>query len=407
MPYQFTHEDVAFLAGADGTAALEATAELALRPDTMVGDVQRLSQAYPGQQGALTATVLARRALAPRVAAAADWLLTEDAAQQATADAVARLRAQELARRCPGASVHDVTCSVGTELDSLLCQPDLGRVLGSDLDDVRLAMARHNVPGAALLRADALTATSRADVVIADPGRRAGARRTFRMSDTRPPLPDLLGVLRGRLAVVKCAPGVDYSLLRDEHGFTGQVQAISLDGGVREVCLWTLPGMAGRRATVVRSDGSGFEVDDTEPDDVGADAPGRWIVDPDGAVVRAGLVRHYAHRHGLWQLDPHLAYLTGDALPPGARGWPVLEEMRLSAKPLRKRLAQLDCGTLEITVRGVDIDPDQLRRQLKPAGTRSMTLVVARIGDRPTVYICDAGQRAEGTGPTGRPITGR
>lgn len=402
MAYQFTRDDVAFLAGPDGVAALESAASLSLRPDTMVGDVQRLSQAHPGRQGALAATVLARRALTPRVAAAAGWLLTEEAAQQATADAVAQMRAHELARRCPGANVHDVTCSVGTELDSLLRRPDLGRVIGSDVDDVRLAMARHNVPGAALTRADALTTTSRADVVIADPGRRAGARRTFRMSDTQPPLPELLGVFRGRPAMVKCAPGVDYSLLREEYGFAGQVQVISLDGGVREACLWTLPGMAGRRATVLRSDGTGFEIDDAEPDDVGSDVPGRWIVDPDGAVIRAGLVRHYAVRHGLWQLDPHLAYLTGDALPPGVRGWPVLEETRLSVKPLRKRLAQLDCGTLEITVRGVDIDPDRLRRQLKPAGARSMALVVARIGDRPTVYICDAAERGEVTSPTAR-----
>jgi hypothetical protein len=400
VAYLFTRDDVAFLAGPEGVAALEMAASLSLRPDTMVGDVQRLSQRHPGRQGALAATVLARRALTPRVAAAADWLLTEDAAQQATADAVARLRAQEVARRCPGASVHDVTCSVGTELDSLLRQPDLGRVLGSDLDDVRLAMARRNVPGAAYLRADALTVTSRADVVIADPGRRSGARRTFRMADTQPPLPDLLGAYRDRPAVVKCAPGVDYSLLRAEFGFDGQVQVISWDGGVREACLWTLPAMSGHRATVLRSDGTGFDIDDTGPDDIPSGPPGRWIIDPDGAVVRAGLVRHYGHRHGLWQLDPHLAYLTGDSLPPGARGWPVLEEMRLSVKPLRKRLAQLDCGTLEIAVRGVDVDPDQLRRQLKPLGGRSMALVVARIGDRPTVYVCEAGQRGGDANPT-------
>src|SRR5690606_20617773 len=100
---------------------------------------------------------------------------------------------------------------------------------------------------------------------------------------------------------------------------------------VREACLWSGPGIEpGRRATVLRTrpDGSvsTFEITDREDDDVPAGEPGEWIVDPDGAVVRAGLVRHYAHRFGLWQLDPQIAYLTGDSVPEGARGFRVIEQ---------------------------------------------------------------------------------
>ncbi len=54
-----------------------------------------------------------------------------------------------------------------------------------------------------------------------------------------------------------------------------------------------------------------FEITDHEDDDVPPARRGEWIVDPDGAIVRAGLVKHYAHRFGLWQLDPQIAYLTG------------------------------------------------------------------------------------------------
>jgi hypothetical protein len=131
---------------------------------------------------------------------------------------------------------------------------------------------------------------------------------------------------------------------------------------------------------------------DVEPDDCGVRPAGRWIVDPDGAVVRAGLVRHYAARHGLWQLDPDIAYLSGDRLPPGVRGFEVLEQLAFDERRLRQALAARDCGALEILVRGVHVDPDALRRRLRPRGGDSLSVIITRIGSGPagrvTSYVC-------------------
>ena len=73
--------------------------------------------------------------------------------------------------------------------------------------------------------------------------------------------------------------------------------------------------------------------------------------------MRAGLVRHYAARHGLWQLDPRIAYLTGDSVPEGVRGFRILEQIKYSEKLLKQTLSKRDCGVAEILVRGVDVDP--------------------------------------------------
>ena len=48
-----------------------------------------------------------------------------------------------------------------------------------------------------LLRADALTPTSTADVLLADPARRKGGNRTFRLGDFSPPLIDVLTTYAG------------------------------------------------------------------------------------------------------------------------------------------------------------------------------------------------------------------
>lgn len=68
-----------------------------------------------------------------------DWLFTDTALQQATVAAVALHRARRLA----DLTVHDATCSIGTEL-AALCR-SAATVIGSDIDPVRLAMARHNL----------------------------------------------------------------------------------------------------------------------------------------------------------------------------------------------------------------------------------------------------------------------
>lgn len=324
-----------------------------------------------------------RRKAAAKLPGTEGWFFTDDALQQSTPGAVAAHRAQRLR----GRNVHDVTCSIGAELNA--AARTAATVIGSDIDPVRLLMARHNVPAATVLRADALVPCTRDTVVLADPARRSGGRRTYDPAALEPPLPDLLDAYAGRELAVKCAPGLDF----DRLGWDGEIEVVSLDGGVREACLWS-PGLSGagvtRRASVLASNGSVWTVTDAEADEIPERPPGRWIVDPDGAVVRAGLVRHYAARHGLWQLDPRIAYLTGDSVPEGARGFRILDRVKYSEKSLRQELTRRDCGVVEILVRGVDVDPAALRPRLKLRGSRSLSVVITRIGRAGVAFICES-----------------
>jgi hypothetical protein len=383
--YQFDLSDVRFLRTEDGVRAVGLASRLALTASSRLADVSAV-RACAGSRGpAVLETALLRRKAASKLEGAADWLFTDEALQQATPTAVARHRAQRLR----GRDVHDVTCSVGAELAALA--PVAGRLLGSDLDPIRLAMAAHNVPGVALARADALIPVTRDAVVIADPGRREGGRRRHDPTQLQPPLPELLQIYQDRDLAVKCAPGLDFDAL----GWAGEVELVSLDGGVREACLWSTGLSSGvrRRATVLSSTKATWTITDSDRDDAGVREPGEWIVDPDGAVVRAGLVRHYAARHGLGQLDPRIAYLTGDRPPPGIRAFRVLEHGRYSEKVLRQALARREASSVEILVRGVDVDPAVLRPRLKlrsAGGGPAISVVLTRIGRTPTAFLCTA-----------------
>jgi hypothetical protein len=376
---------VAYLRSDAGEQALRVVDGYRLTEATRLADIASIRTQFADHAAVLVETVLLRRRAAAKFADPSDWLFTDDALQQATAQPVAEHRASRLA----GATVHDITCSVGSELAAL--RNSAAHVVGSDIDAVRLAMARHNVGDVVLLRADALRPVTRDTVVLADPGRRRSGRRRFDPRDYIPPLDGLLDVYRDRDLVVKYSPGVDFAEL-DRLGFSGEIEVVSLQGSVREACLWSR-GMAEagvrRRATLL--DGP-EQITDAQPDDCGVAPVGRWIVDPDGAVVRAGLVRHYAARHGLWQLDPDIAYLSGDRLPDRVRGFEVLDEIAFSEKRLRQALATRDAGAVEILVRGVDVDPDVLRRRLRLRGSQQFSVVITRIGSgtasRATAFVC-------------------
>lgn len=384
MGYTFSLDDVAYLRSEAGCTALAEVAALPLTQASHLHDIGVARRIAPDHFAALVETVLLRRKAQSKVDKAQTWLFTDDALQQATASRVAEHRA----RRFAGRDVHDVTCSVGADLVAL--NRVAARSVGSDLDAVRLAMARNNCgPEQLLVRADALRPVSRATAVTADPARRDSAgRRTWRPSDFVPPLDELAHAYSGVDLAVKCAPGIDFAVAP----WADEIELVSLDGQVREACLWTrglaTPGVA-RRATVLHGQEE-WTITDAEPDDCPVRDPGEWIIDPDGAVVRAGLVRHYAARHGLWQLDERIAYLTGDTPPPGIRAFRVVEHGHYTEKSLRSLLRVHGVGRLEILVRGLDVDPNTLRKRLKLSGDAEASVVLTRIGNRPTALLCRA-----------------
>ncbi len=389
MAYRFDLDDVRFLTGPAGADALAVAAVLPLGEATLLSDLTRLRAVAGERAGAVVETVrLRRRAAAKLGDDARRWLFTDEALQQATPLPVARHRAARLT----GIGVHDLTCSIGADLAALASVSRLA--VGSDLDPVRVAMARHNLLAAGreprLLVADALSRTTRGLLGYADPARRDGGRRITSAS-TVPSIADLDAGHAARPPVLRVPPGIDYEALARP----GEVELVSLDGVVREAVLWPAE-LAGptRRASVLAGGRETWQVTSDEPAEVAVASAGEYLVDPDPAVVRSHLVRQYAARHGLWQLDPHLAYLTGPAVPPGVRGFRILDQAPYRERTVAQWARRDGVGTLEIKQRGTPIVPDELRKRLRPALTGptrdAATLVVARIGRQAQAFWCRA-----------------
>ena len=149
------------------------------------------------------------------------------------------------------------------------------------------------------------------------------------------------------------------------------------------------------RATILheRPDG-GANIVRTVVGDHGTWAPpgekvGRYVFDPDPAVLAAGLSGALAAEHGLSVTGPRAAYLTGDRAiaDPALACFEVTDVLPLDLKRLRRLLHERGIGHLEIKKRGVAHEPGQLRRRLHLRGEGSAVLLLAPIGGTVTAIL--------------------
>ena len=110
------------------------------------------------------------------------------------------------------------------------------------------------------------------------------------------------------------------------------------------------------------------------------EAPGAFLFEPVKAVVRAHLFGVLAARHGLWQIDPRIAYLSGNqpVHSPLLKTYRVLRELPFDLKAIKDFLGKEEVGRLEVKKRGVGLVPEEFRAGLKLAGANEGTLIFTR-----------------------------
>jgi hypothetical protein len=358
---------------------------------SLLATVSALRRAYPAElvAAAVTQARLRDRARAKFGADADRMFFTPDGLEQATRASVAAHRA---ARFAGTARVLDLCCGVGGDLIAL-ARAGLA-VHGVDRDPLTVEVARANVAalglaGASVSVGDALTtSTAGWPAAFCDPARRASGRRVFDPRGYSPPY-SFLGELAGAVPCTgaKVAPGIPHELVPPGV----EAEWVSDAGEVKEAALWWGElATASRRATLLPG---GATLRDTgavaEAGPVGA-----YLYEPDGAVIRSGLVAEAAATIGARLLDPTIAYLTTDApaSTPYATRYAVREVLPFGLKRLRELLRARDVGTVTVKKRGSPIDPDLLRRELRLSGGGHATVVLTRVAGAPTVLLVELAQ---------------
>jgi hypothetical protein len=325
--------------------------------------------------------------------------------EQATDEWVAACKAGRFSR-C-GGTVCDLCCGIGGDLLALARQ---GPVLGVDRNCVAALLAKANCQGADRRDANVVVGdAAHAPAVMAawhlDPDRRPSGRRTTRVELHEPGLPTierLLGTC-GQGAV-KLAPAAQWP---EAWSATAELEWISRGGECKQLVAW-FGGLAGapgrRRATLVLGDeippGVRTLAGDPHQRPPVAERIGRYLAEPDSAVLAAGLIGTLAAEHGLGTIAAGAAYLTGDEahVDPALDWFEICEALPFDVKRLKALLRQRGIGRLEIKQRGVGTDPDKLRQRLDVPGDEAATLILARLGRRVAAFLARRVEAVKGGG---------
>jgi hypothetical protein len=387
-------ESIGALLTPEGWALLESM------PDYDEDDALALGERLrrEGHPAALVAAVLTQSRLRARARAkfgpfAAGMLFTPEGLEQATRLTVAARHAQRFGS-AGVQRVADLGCGIGS--DSMALASFDREVVAVERDEATAAVATMNLRHwpEAVVRCEDATRTDLTGVggAFLDPSRRNAAGK--RLLDPRagsPPLSFVLELARRLPAVgLKTAPGIPHHLVPAG----AEAQWVSVAGDVVEAALWFgLTARDGvRRAALVLPPADDETTAPAEVTDVGMPEPsvgpvGQVLYEPDGAVIRAGLVGQVAAAVSGRLLDRSIAYLTADrpVRTPLATGYAVEDVFPFQLKTLRTWLRDRGIGRLTIKKRGTAVEPDQLRRQLRLDGDGETTIVLTRVDGRQSV----------------------
>lgn len=399
--------DLALLLTPEGRALLDEVRDT--EPARELAVATRLRREHPAElvSAALGQARLRQRAVAKFGAEdAGRMFFTPNGVEQSTRASVAAYRAGRL-RELGVTSVADLCCGIGG--DAIALARAGIRVLAVDRDPLTAAVARANADALGLaglieVREGDVTEVDTAgyDAVFVDPARRGGqSRGAARSASVRgggrvtggrvfdpeaysPPLSWAVETaLKAPRAALKIAPGIPHEVVPA----AAEAEWVSDGGDVKEAVLWFGTGTPGAvRATLLPGPrtllGRGLP-------DPGVRPVGRYLYEPDGAVIRAHLVAEVAEEVGGGLLDPTIAYVTADEPRPTpyATAYEITDRLPFNVKKLKALLREREVGTLTVKKRGSAVEPEELRRKVKPQGPNAATVFLTRVAGAPTMLI--------------------
>jgi hypothetical protein len=403
-------------------------AALALLVDTEGWDLLASLPAYDARSELSLQTRLRDAGYAPELVAAAllqtqlrarardkfgtfadGMLFTPDGLEQATRFPVAARHAARYLR-AEVRLVHDLGCGIGADAMAF-AGLDLA-VRAVDADAVTATVAGVNLrhwPAAQVIhgRAEDVALPTGEDGthtgVWVDPARRLGgpadahgrSRRAHSLDRISPTWAQVQGyAARVPATGAKLAPAFPHAAVPDG----AEAQWVSWRGDVVECAVWwgPLAETAGRTATVLRPGSDGITL--TEADAAAAEPPlrsvaglGPHLYEPDRAVIRAGLTGALARLVGGAELDDGVGYVAADvaAEVPWAHRYAVVEALPWNVKSVRSWLRARGVGALTIKKRGVPLDPEVVRKQLRLTGSGEATVVLTRVAGQAYVLVVD------------------
>lgn len=365
------------------------TATTKLRDSYSAVDVELIRQA-------ITQATLQTKA---KVGTPAHFIFTDDGLQQATRPNVAKFRAEFITELFGKQNIVDLTCGLG--FDSFYLASAGHSVTAVEFDPAVAAIAKHNLEVVKVpvhcVDATKVQIPENTDLIFIDPARRdpsaarsllGQTKRALNPKDWSPNWDFVQSLANEYKVVAKVSPGISEEFIGNWDAYW-----ISCDGDLVETML--ISGGEGKRSAVLIT---GSEIQEISGGQNTLTAPiGKYLIVPNSALIRASGLNYLAQELNAGLVNEHIAWLTTDNLKaenfhtPSAQIFEITETAKLNEKDLKKRLDSYAPHSLTIMTRGVELDPDSLRKKLlkkSSKGGPELVLAIYRDDDGNKVFIC-------------------
>lgn len=329
------------------------------------------------------------------------WYPVRLSCEQCSSEETARYKAELLKQEAKGRLV-DLTGGYG--VDTYFMSEHFAEVHYVEQNAELCRIAKHNF---ALTRPEIQVHNTRAEeflkglsdtveVIYIDPARRdKNGSKVFRIEDCEPNVVELLPTLlqKANRVIVKLSPMLDITAaLRSLH-VPLDVHIVAVCNEVKEVLLVTKNEDTVSRIHAINLRSSDEEFCYTQAEEKDAQCPlcdskesdswqgEMYIYEPNAAILKAGAYKLVGARYGLTKLgvNTHL-YLSKDYVDsfPG-RVWRLTGE-------LGKEKTKLNASVM---TRNYPISANQLRKKLKIKEGDKLTVIGARLGNKPVVLLAE------------------
>jgi SAM-dependent methyltransferase len=406
-------ETIAFLRSAEGQEWLTRTNTL---PKERLQRLQTLRRDLSPENARAVVELLELRARAKAKFSSADLMyFTREGLEQSTGEVVARYRAERLSS---ANQVLDACCGIGGDALALL---EHTSVIAVDQSPYALACLQANADALMphhssrlhCLCADVTLLDLKrlrdggVDAVLFDPARRikdrTGASVRANSGEAYSPPLSWLEALRALFptVAVKLSPATEEELFQQYAPYT-EIELISTQGECKEAVLWfgkeakALPQWSGEeftyRATVLHREGAHATFLPTSlSEPLPSSPPQAWLYEPEPALIRAHLTQPLALEIGARPLTPQIAYLTSPQYTPTpfAKAYHILEAMPYRPKEIQKWLRQQGREVVIVKKRGVNLEPEQVRKTLQGGKGTPTVLVLLPYQGKTWGLLCE------------------
>lgn len=329
-------------------------------------------------------------------------IVEKDLVEQATPEPVARFKSSLMS----GQSCCELTGGLGA--DSVFLAENFGSYTFCEIEPVRAAMFEHNKSlfsqsEIEVFAGDSIEYLRKTkmyyDWIYADPARRSGGRKgRIALADCLPNILDNEALIRECCSqcALKLSPAYDLVQLKRELPWIDTVYVISYQREVRELLAVGSPSSGdvplAAKAVGLHADGTvlfSYDSADASSNCTVAEGVGKYLYEPDPAIIKADLASACGASYGLKRLAKNGVFLTGDIFVedfPG-RVFEVVSEVAWQRKEVARYLKSKSVSKASVMRRDFPVAAEELKKRFKLQESQRVALLFTTLSENRRVVF--------------------